>query len=110
MGARSCWLGVAPGIPVSLPFAAQSVVSEASTGKPHRATAVILLESSSAHTYSVKQEIYVADLKLSGQREAKLTEIVDRYSSYDLQIDWSVLAMNRSLRILATRRSNQKYA
>ena len=80
----------------------QSVVN-GPAGKPHQATAVILLESSSAHTYSGNQETYVANLKLAGQKEAQLAKIVDRYPSYGFHIDQSVLAPSRPLRVLVTR-------
>ena len=80
----------------------QSVVN-GSAGKPRQAMAVILLESSSAHTYSGNQETYVANLKLAGQKEAQLVKIVDRYPSYGFHIDRSVLALSRPLRVHVTR-------
>ena len=80
----------------------QSVVN-GSAGKTYRAKAVMLLESSSAHTYGGNQEIYVADLKLAGQKEPQLAKIVDRYPGYGLHIDRSILALSRPLRVHVTR-------
>lgn len=84
-----------------------AALAQSAVSGPHErsepATAVMLAESTSAHTYSGNQDVYVATVTRAGKHEPQLAKLVDRYPGYGYKIDRAALESSRTLRVRITR-------